>query len=44
MVSILTKIAFPNLPGLSDLAFEISRDVAPSLGIHIKWYGVFHFF
>ena len=41
MVSILTKIAFPNLPGLSDLAFEISRDVAPSLGIHIKWYGVF---
>jgi len=41
MFPILTKIAFPNFPGLQDLVFELSKDVAPSLGIHIKWYGVF---
>ena len=41
MFALMTKIAFPNLPGLRDLVFELSRDVAPSLGIHIKWYGVF---
>ena len=32
----LTRIAFPNLPGLADLVFELSRDVAPSLGTNPK--------